>query len=164
MFLVERCCFLFHQQQFRVFVFRICRKPHAYRYCFANYLSTNPAEKHFDINENKTITGKILSKDYLRYFSIKFYKTIKRLEKLYNTTEHDKSAGTAFIYSNLVKAGGIEIFAETLIQNGYLEYQDETSNYDIKDETVDYKTALTYLEFKKQKRHLLPVFNPRSLL
>ncbi len=101
------------------------------------------------LNENKTITGHILNKDYLRYFSIKFYKTIKRLDKLYNTKEYDKSAGTAFIYSNLVKAGGIEIFAETLIQNGYLEYQENYKEYDIKDNTIDYLTGKPYSEFKK---------------
>jgi len=63
----------------------------------------------------------------------------------------------------LVKAGGMELFAETLLQNGYLEYQEDPTNYDIKDETTDYKTGLTYLEFKKQKKNLGD-FKPASFI
>ena len=36
------------------------------------------------LNDNKVISGHILNKKYLRYFSIKFYKTINRLDKLFN--------------------------------------------------------------------------------
>ena len=97
----------------------------------------------------KNITGKILKLKYLRYFSIKFYKIIKRLNKL---IDGRKGYGTAFIYSNLVRAGGMEMFAECLKQNGYLEYQENSNNYDIKDETIDYKTGKTYAEFKKEQR------------
>jgi hypothetical protein len=77
--------------------------------------------------------------------------------------EGNKGSSTAFIYSNLVKAGGMELFAETLIQNGYLEYQDENTNYDIKDETLDYKTGLTYLDFKKKKMNISE-FKPATFL
>jgi hypothetical protein len=98
---------------------------------------------------DKNITGNILKLEYLRFFSIKFYKIIKRLFKLVDT---NKGSKTAFIYSNLVRAGGMELFAETLKQNGYLEYQDDSRNYDIKDDTIDYKTGLPYSEFKKQKK------------
>ncbi len=129
---------------------------------FGGKLSKDIENNFIVLNENKTITGKILSKDYLRYFSIKFYKTIKRLEKLYNTSEHDKSAGTAFIYSNLVKAGGIEIFAETLIQNGYLEYQENFKDYDIKDNTIDYLTGKPYSEFKKTGK--ISEFKPATFI
>ena len=99
-------------------------------------------------NSEKNITGGILKLNYLRYFSIKFYKIIKRLNKL---IEGKKGSRTAFIYSNLVRAGGMEMFSESLKQNGYLEYQDDSRNYDIKDDTIDYKTGKTYSQFKKEK-------------
>jgi hypothetical protein len=54
------------------------------------------------------------------------------------------------MYSNLVKAGGIEIFAEILLMNGYLEYQEDFRNYEIKDDTIDYKTGLKYIDYKKK--------------
>ena len=62
-----------------------------------------------------------------------------------------KCPGTAFIYSNLVRAGGMDLFAESLRQNGYLEYEEDNKNYDLKDDTLDYKTGKTYLQFKKEK-------------
>ncbi len=39
--------------------------------------------------------------------------------------------------SNLVKVG-IELFQETLLQNGYLEYQEEYTNYHIDNNTLCY--------------------------
>ena len=116
---------------------------------FNNKLKKEEEENFILPSANKLISGLILKKQYLKYFSIKFYKTIIRLEKLFNG-KSDKKAGIAFIYSNLVRAGGIEIFAEALIQNGYLEYQDDPLNYDIKDETLDYKTGIPFIEFKKK--------------
>ena len=93
---------------------------------------------------------------YIKKFSTKFYTIIENIGKLVN----DKTA-TAFIYSNLVKAGGMELFAETLLVNGYLEYMEDSSGYDIRDETIDYKTGLTFLEFKKKK---LTGFKPATFL
>jgi len=97
---------------------------------------------------------------YIKKFSTKFYSI---LEKLAMLVEGNKGSSTAFVYSNLVKAGGMELFAETLLQNGYLEYQDENTNYDIKDETLDYKTGLTYLDFKKKKM-IMSEFKPATFL
>ena len=77
------------------------------------------------------------------------YKCIKKLNRL---VEGDKGAGTAFVYSNLVKAGGMELFAECLRQNGYLDYQENKKNYDIKDETIDYKTGKE--NYKSHSRQL----------
>ena len=114
---------------------------------FNNKLTQNEENNFILSNENKNITGLILNLKYLKIFSIKFFKIIGRLNKL---IEKKKGSGTAFVYSNLVKAGGIELFAETLIQNGYLEYR-EDNNYDIKNNTIDYKTGLTSLEYKKEK-------------
>jgi hypothetical protein len=107
---------------------------------------------------NKNVTGEILKLKYLQYFSIKFYKIIKRLNKL---VENKKGPATAFVYSNLVRAGGMEMFAECLRQNGYLEYQEDGKNYDIKDETIDYKTGKTFAEFKREK---LNNFKPATFI
>ena len=90
-------------------------------------------------------------KAFLRHFSIKFYKCIKRLSKL---VDGNKGSSTAFIYSNLVKAGGMEIFAEALKENGYLEYEENRSNYNIEDKTIDYRTGKTFAEFKKNNLNL----------
>jgi hypothetical protein len=116
---------------------------------FNGKLSKIEEENFISETSDRNITGGILKLKYLRYFSIKFYKIIKRLNKL---IEGRKGAATAFIYSNLVRAGGMEMFAECLRQNGYLEYQEDTKNYDIKDETIDYKTGKTFAEYKKEKR------------
>lgn len=72
-------------------------------------------------DDGKTITGKILKIEYLKYFSIKFYRALKKINRL---VWQKKGARTAFIYSNLVKVG-IDLFKEILLQNGYLEYNSE---------------------------------------
>jgi len=109
------------------------------------------------INEKKNISGYLLKREYLRYFSIKFYKALTRLDKLFENIS-DKKVGTAFVYSNLVKAGGMEIFAEILLMNGYLEYQEDPKNYIINDDTIDYKTGLKFNEYSKKfnKKDFLP--------
>jgi len=116
---------------------------------FNGKLSKEVENNFLLINEKKNLSGYILKKEYLRFFSIKFYKALQRLNKLF-IDKSDKKIGTAFIYSNLVKAGGMEIFAEVLIMNGYLEYQDDFKNYDIKDDTIDYKTGLKFIDYKKK--------------
>ena len=128
-------------------------------------------EKLFIYESNKkSITGLILNLKYIKTFSTKFYNVIVNLNKLYESVDKtnnktsdktsDKTSCTAFVYSNLVKAGGMELFAEALIQNGYLEYQ-ENMIYDIKDDTIDYRTGLTNYEFKKKK---LENFYPATFL
>ncbi len=84
--------------------------------------------------DGRSITGKILKMPYLKYFSIKFHKALKKLGRL---VWGKKGASTAFVYSNLVKVG-IALFHEILIQNGYLEFQDDSSNYQISPNTVCY--------------------------
>jgi len=83
--------------------------------------------------DGKTISGKILQYKYLKYFSIKFYKALKKISRLY---WNKKGPKTAFVYSNLVKVG-IELFEEILKQNGYLEYDDKQA-YKIKNDTICY--------------------------
>jgi hypothetical protein len=60
----------------------------------------------------------------------------------------DKQAGTAFIYSNVVKIG-IELFSMVLLENGYLEF-DENNVYNIKNNTLDAITGLTFENFIKK--------------
>lgn len=98
-------------------------------------------------SKRKNITGNILKLDYLKQFSIKFYKTISRLQKL---VEGKKGAGTAFVYSNLKRAGGMELFADALEMNGYLEYNQDPNEYIINEDTIDAITGITFAEFKKK--------------
>jgi superfamily II DNA or RNA helicase len=91
-------------------------------------------------DDEKYVTGKIYKMPYLKNFSIKFYKTVKKLNRL---VWGKKGASTAFIYSNLVKVG-ISLFHEILLQNGYLEYQNDSSHYEIKADTVCYFCGKCY--------------------
>lgn len=84
--------------------------------------------------DGKTVTGKIYRAPYLKNFSVKFYKSLKKVNRL---VAGKKGAQTAFVYSNLVKVG-IDVFQEVLLQNGYLEYQEDASNYQINDDTICY--------------------------
>ena len=82
--------------------------------------------------DGNSITGKILKLPYLKIFSTKFYKALKKLNRLYWGKKGPK---TAFIYSNLVTVG-INIFEQILLQNGYLEYQEESGAYQIQQDTT----------------------------
>ena len=90
----------------------------------------------------------------MKHFSIKYYECLKNIGKL---VEGKKESGTAFIYCNLVTTG-IELFQQVLLNNGYLEY-DEKQNYNILDDTIDYKTGLKFKDFNKKfknKRKFMP--------
>ena len=108
---------------------------------------------------NKNIGGNILKLEYIKYFSSKFYKCLKKLNRL---VEGKKGPQTAFVYSNLVKAGGMELFAEVLKVNGYLEYNENNSYYNISDNTIDYKTGLKYIHFVK--KHNPSLFHPATFI
>ena len=95
-------------------------------------------------SDGKTITGKILQMPYLKNFSTKFYKALKKLDRL---VWGKKGAKTAFIYSNLVRVG-IDMFQQILLTNGYLEYQASSTNYQIKNNTVCYYCGKTYSEHR----------------
>lgn len=126
-----------------------------------NYETLNKkiAKKFFDSNadtisdvihpsENgKTISGNLLKFQYLKHFSIKFYKTLKKINRL---VWGKKGARTAFIYSNLVKVG-IEIFQEILLQNGYLEFDDNPNNYKINPDTICFFCGFTFKEHQQRK-------------
>lgn len=123
---------------------------------FDNKLSSDEENNFIIENNKKNISGLILKLDYLKIFSIKFYTILNNINKLINDNCY-----TAFIYSNLVKAGGIELFAEILLQNGYLEYNEDSKYYDIKNDTIDYKTGLTYSKYKELG---LSNFNPATFI
>jgi superfamily II DNA or RNA helicase len=85
-------------------------------------------------HDEHTISGDILNIKYLKYFSIKFYTALLALNSL---VYGKKGTSVSFVYSNLVIIG-IELFKEVLLQNGYLEYDDNPNNYKILPETICY--------------------------
>ena len=118
-----------------------------------------------EYEKTKSLTGKIFHKDYLQYFSIKFHTCLLNLLNLFEKYDNKvpsleginaKSPSTAFIYSNLVKVG-IELFEQVLLQNGFLEYN-ENGVYNISDDTRDYLTGMSYADYKKEqiKRSFFP--------
>ncbi len=106
-------------------------------------------------DNGRTITGKILKEKYLKHFSIKFYKALLNLNKL---VIGDKGPGIAFVYSNLVKVG-IDMFREVLMQNGYLEFDEESKNYKIKHDTRCYFCGFTYKEHQAEKLQKIAKLN-----
>lgn len=111
-------------------------------------------EKNFIYKSDKNnLSGHFLKLEYLSNFSVKFHHALKKINKL---VDGKKGAATAFVYCNLTRAGGILIFQEILLQNGYLEYQENYKDYDIKEDTLDAVTGLTFLEMKKQKKEFYP--------
>lgn len=106
----------------------------------------NERDLMYITEDGRSVTGRILKMPYLKYFSTKFHKTLKKLSRL---VWGKKGPKTAFVYSNLVKVG-IALFHEVLIQNGYLEYQDDYTSYQISPNTVCYFCGKTYAEHKEK--------------
>ena len=120
-------------------------------------------EVFLSINENtKNITGAILKKKYIRHFSTKFYQAMVDIEANLFYNSETKESRTGFVYSNLVKIG-IEIFQEALIQNGYLEYDENSSNYHLNDDTICYFCGKTH---KEHNNKILPEhsFSPATFV
>ena len=116
----------------------------------ADYLGKTTDDEYIYLSEyNKTITGDILKFPTIKHFSIKFYRAFKKLNRLFAGR---KGAKTAFVYSNLVKVG-IELFQETLIQNGYLEFQENQKNYQITKNTICYYCGHTYEQHLSELIH-----------
>uniref|UniRef100_A0A6C0J856 Helicase ATP-binding domain-containing protein n=1 Tax=viral metagenome TaxID=1070528 RepID=A0A6C0J856_9ZZZZ len=125
---------------------------------FKGKIEKDDLENFIIETSDKNMGGRYLNIKYLEHFSIKFYKCIKKLSKL---VEGKKGSSTAFIYSNLVKAGGMELFAEALRENGYLDYNENPNEYNIEDNTIDFKTGKTFSQFKKEK---LNNFKPATFI
>jgi hypothetical protein len=110
-------------------------------------------EELININETtKNITGAILKKENLKYFSTKFYQAYSDIESnlFVGGINSNKESRTGFIYSNLVKTG-IEIFQEILNINGFLAYEENKNNYQIKENTKCYYCGIKYKEHSKNK-------------
>lgn len=103
-------------------------------------------------SSGSNITGDIFKFPYIKIFSTKYYKALKNINRL---IWGKKGAKTAFIYSNIVTLG-VETFKEILLRNGYLEYQDETSNYQINANTVCYYCGKTFSEHTKSSLYKPP--------
>lgn len=93
-------------------------------------------------DEGKIITGDIFKIPYLQYFSIKFYRTLQDINE---NVWGKRGAGLLFVYSNLVRSG-IELFRQVMLQNGYLEYEEDANNYTIKPDTKCYFCGHGYSE------------------
>jgi len=118
-------------------------------------------EEYITYNEiKKNISGAILKRENLKYFSIKFHQALTDIESNLYVNEQVKNSVSSigFVYSNLVKIG-IEIFQEILIQNGYLEYDENKNNYQIKDNTVCY-----YCGKKHKEPHVNHDFSPATFI
>jgi len=98
--------------------------------------------------DNKTISGSFLKLKYLKYFAIKFYTCLKKINRL---VAGKKGVKNAFIYSNLVKVG-IDVFKEILLNNGYLEYQENINGYQLYNDTRCYYCGKTYKLHSKMSR------------
>jgi len=103
-------------------------------------------------DNGKSVSGRFLEMPYLKHFSIKFYKAVKKLNRL---VIGKKGPKTAFIYSNLVKVG-VELFAEILMQNGYLEFNEDANQYKIRPNTRCYLCGFSHQQhvdndFRKTK-------------
>ncbi|AYV83573.1 MAG: SNF2-like helicase [Hyperionvirus sp.] len=105
------------------------------------HLDSVPPDLLYITEDGKNITGSLLKMVNLKHFSIKFYKALKKTNRL---IWGKKGPRVAFVYSNLVKVG-IEIFQQILLQNGYLEYQDKMA-YQNAPTTVCYFCGKTFKE------------------
>ncbi len=108
--------------------------------------SSTSNEEYIGISEStQNITGAILKKENLKIFSTKFYKALDDIDNYLYINNKNKESRTGFVYSNNVKVG-IDIFSEVLIQNGYLEFLENSNNYQIKDSTICYCCGKKYIE------------------
>lgn len=105
-----------------------------------DYKIEDPLSLMYLGDNGKHIKGDIYKEEYLKYFSIKFYTVLRKINE---TVYGKRGQGLLFVYSNLVKVG-IELFQEVLQSNGYLEFQEEISNYNVKDNTRCYFCGHTH--------------------
>ena len=104
--------------------------------------------------DGRKLTGKIFKLENLKFFSTKFYTALTNINKLVNNPQSNSTPKTAFIYSNLVKVG-IELFQEILLQNGYLEYQENTQSYQLNEDTVCYFCGHQYGSSQRIPTHFI---------
>lgn len=107
-----------------------------------DYTIEDPSTLIYLTDGGKSISGDIFHEKYLKHFSTKFYTA---LQKINNMVYGKDGTGLGFIYSNLVRVG-IELFQEIMLRNGYLEYQENMSNYSIKNDTRCYFCGNKFIE------------------
>lgn len=106
----------------------------------AEYDIKDPLSLIYTTDNNKTISGDIFTEKYLKHFSIKFHTVLVKI----NETIHEKrGSGLIFVYSNLVRVG-IEVFQEVLQKNGYIEFQENSSSYNLRSDTRCYYCSTPY--------------------
>lgn len=109
---------------------------------------TIPNDLIYMNSSGKNVTGSFLKQPFLKHFSTKFDAALTNINKLVVGKLGPK---TAFVYSNLVKVG-IEIFKEVLLQNGWLEYQEQYGSYNITDDTTCYYCGFRLGDHKVQSK------------
>ena len=109
---------------------------------------------------SKNISGNILLRDNLKYFSTKFYNAINDIFINLFDKNKFKKPRTGFIYCNQVVVG-IDIFEEILIRNGFLKYDENKNNYSIKNDTICYHCSNPFSEHTHEKTHS---FSPATFL
>lgn len=104
------------------------------------YKITDPSTLIYLSDNDRKITGEIFSEKYLMHFSIKFYEALKKIN---DCVSGKKENGLIFVYSNLVRVG-MELFQEVLLNNGYLEYQENSQLYNLKENSRCYNCHVPY--------------------
>ena len=121
----------------------------------------NNKEEFINYNmDTQNITGKILNKKYLKTFSAKFHKILEDIEDNLFVNKKNKESMTGFCYSNWVKIG-IDLFQEILLNNGYLEYEENYNKYNIKNDTICYYCGIEKQHHESSKTHF---FKPATFL
>jgi superfamily II DNA or RNA helicase len=109
---------------------------------------------------SKNISGNILLKENLKYFSTKFSNAINDIfENLFNNNKQKKPR-IGFIYCNQVVVG-IDIFEEVLLKNGFLRFDENKNNYSIKNNTICYHCSKKFEDHIHDKSHS---FSPATFL
>ena len=106
------------------------------------------------VDENKNISGTFMKLPYLKVFSTKFATCLENIEK---NVEGINGSGPVFVYSNLVILG-VELFRNVLLNNGYLEYNE--NGYNITNDIKCYYCGIQY-DNHTSKSH---DFNPATFV
>lgn len=125
-----------------------------------NYAIKDTSSLVYLTDNNKVISGDIFKEIYLKYFSIKFYTA---LQKINNQVVDREGTGLIFIFSNLVKVG-VDLFNEVLQKNGYLEFNENPNNYTIKNDTKCYYCSKTFDKHGTDDKIKLHTFYPATYI
>lgn len=128
---------------------------------FSDQNIADPSSLIYLTDNSKNISGDIFGEKYLKHFSIKFYKSLKKINQ---NVYGKRGPGILFAYANLVRVG-IELFQEVLQRNGFLEYQESMSSYIIKNNTKCYFCGYSFGEHKNLPNDIPPhEFHPATYL